>query len=80
MQKIIIYQEKKRFCMTRARDVRKLDAEELLRELHNSREQLKETQEQLDEFKRDIVEMEKFEALAKTIREDEIAQAKVDRK
>ncbi len=65
--------------MTRKRDIRTLDAEELIRELSDAREQLSELQGQIKEFERDIKIMEKFEDAAKNIREVDVKQAKIDR-
>lgn len=79
MESVIVYQRGKNFCMTRKRDIRTLDAEELIRELSDAREQLSELQGQIKEFERDIKIMEKFEDAAKNIREVDVKQAKIDR-
>lgn len=78
MKKLVIYQKNKEFVLTRQQDKNTMDAEELLRNLHQAREQLKETEESMVEFKRDIAVMETFEAVAQKLRDKEVEDGKED--
>ena len=79
MEKLVMYQEGNKFVMTRKKEVDKLDAEEVIRNLDQSREQLEELKKNVKEFERDIKVMETFEEAAKALREGEIKQGRKDR-
>lgn len=79
MEELIMYQEMDKFCITRKRNIRKVDSQELILELSHAKDQLKQLEEQVKEFTRDIDKMEEYLPVAKNIREKEIAKSKEDR-
>ncbi|MEK6890538.1 MAG: hypothetical protein AABX03_00190 [Nanoarchaeota archaeon] len=80
MNKLILYQKNDKFVLTRTKQDIFLDAEEFLRNLETSREQLAETKKQLEEFERDIIQMEKLEPIARKLRDKEVEDGKLQRK
>ena len=79
VDKLIVYQKRMNFVLTRTRQEQVLDAEEFLNNLRTAREQLEATKEQIREFERDIKIMEKLEKLAIGIRYKEIKRGKEER-
>ena len=79
MEPLYVYQKGKRFVISRVSEKSDLDAEEILRHLNNARKQLEDMEKGIEEFKRDIRRLEKFESSAKKIREEELVKAKNER-
>ena len=80
MNKLILYQKNDKFVLNRTKQDIVLDAEEFIRNLETSREQLAETKKQLEEFERDIIQMEKLEPIARKLRDKEVEDGKLQRK
>ncbi len=79
VEKLVVYQKRNNFVLTRLRQEQVLDAEEFLHNLEASREQLKQTKKDLGDFERDIKLMEKLEPLAKEMRDKEVQSGKKER-
>lgn len=79
MNKIITYQKGDKFVVTRMSEKNEFDAEEILRHIRQAREQYDEMKRGLEEFKRDLVELERLESVAKRIRDKELELASVQR-
>lgn len=71
MEKLILFQKRDNFIFTRKREVKEMSAAEVISSLHKAREQLKDMQDAMEEFKEDINTMEKMEPTAKRILEEE---------
>ena len=80
VNKLLVYQKGMKFVLTRTQETTELDAEELLRNLEQAREQLSETKKRIEEFERDIKQMEKLEPIARRIRDKEIEEGKEARR
>jgi|TARA_Y100000310_G_C20644398_1_gene795746 hypothetical protein len=79
MERLVIYQKKNNFVYTRKRETEDIDAETLLRNLNKSREQLAQLKIDMREFELDIEIMEKFETIAKKIRDRELEKSNAER-
>lgn len=79
VNKLVMYQKGQNFVLTRAQEKKEIDAEELLHNLEAAREQLKDHMISIEEFRRDIKEMERLEPLAKRMRDGEIKESKKQR-
>jgi len=80
VNKLLVYQKGQIFVLTRKQENSEVDAEELLRNLDQAREQLAETKKRILEFERDIKEMEKLEPIAQRIRDEEVEQGREQRR
>ena len=79
VNKLITYQKGDKFILTRTLEKEELDAEEFLRGLEQSREQLKEMKKRIVEFEKDVRIMEILEPTARKIRNEEINEGKTQR-
>ena len=80
VNKLLVYQKGMNFVLTRKQENQEIDAEELLRNLDQAREQLVETKKRIEEFERDIKEMEKLEPIARRIRDEEVNKGREQRR
>ena len=80
VNKLLVYQKGMNFVLTRTQETTELDAEELLRNLEQAREQLSETKKRIEEFERDIKVMERLESAARMIRDKEISEGREERR
>ena len=79
VNKLITYQKKDKFILTRTLEKEELDAEEFLRGLEQSREQLIEMKKRIKDFEIDVKQMEKLEQTARRIRDEEIEEGREQR-
>ena len=80
VNKLLVYQKGQKFVLTRTQETTELDAEELLRNLEQAREQLSETKKRIEDFERDIKVMERLESAARMIRDKEISEGREERR